>query len=74
MDADGKAVGIAFAVTLGAGLSTAVGACSVLCVGNANKKLLSASLGLAAGVMIYVSFVEIFFEAVSEFEHSVTIS
>ncbi len=53
----------AFMLTLFAGLSTGIGSLIVLLTKSANKKFLSISLGFSAGVMIYVSFVEIFVKA-----------
>lgn len=50
---------IAFLLTLMAGLSTGIGSAVVLITKRTNEKLLSFSLGLSAGVMLYVSFVEI---------------
>ena len=52
-----------FILTLIAGLSTGIGGLIALFVKRENKKFLSASLGFSAGVMIYISMVEIFFEA-----------
>lgn len=48
-----------FFVTLLAGLSTVVGALLVFFTDANNKKFLSIALGFSAGVMIYVSFMEI---------------
>ena len=56
-------VPIAFALTLFAGLSTGVGSALAFFTKRTSTKFLSASLGFSAGVMIYVSFVEIFFKA-----------
>ncbi len=50
----------AFGITLFAGLSTGVGSLLAFYTKQTNKKFLSATLGFSAGVMIYVSFVEIF--------------
>lgn len=55
--------GIAFAVTLGAGLSTGIGAAIVFSptlVKLASRKVLASGLAFSAGVMTYVSFVEIY--------------
>ncbi|MFI3285067.1 MAG: zinc transporter ZupT [Rikenellaceae bacterium] len=60
----------AFALTLFAGLATGIGSLIALVARRTNKTLLSFSLGLSAGVMIYVSFVELFGEA----QHSLTLS
>jgi len=49
----------AFGLTLFAGLSTGIGSALAFFTKKTNTKLLSVSLGFSAGVMIYVSFVEI---------------
>ena len=49
----------AFLVTLGAGLATAVGAAVGLFARHTNRQFLALALGFSAGVMMYVSFVEI---------------
>lgn len=49
----------AILLTLAAGLSTTIGAFLAFFVKYNNKKILSIGLGFSAGVMIYVSFVEI---------------
>ena len=54
---------LAFSLTLIAGLSTGTGSLIVLFSKKANAKFLSASLGFSAGVMVYVSMIEIFSEA-----------
>jgi zinc transporter ZupT len=57
-----KNVGIAFALVIASGLSTCLGACIVFfptLIQLANKSTLAISLGFSAGVMAYVSFVEI---------------
>ncbi|NDW12732.1 zinc transporter ZupT [Bacteroides sp. 214] len=54
---------LAFLLTLFAGLATGIGSCIAFFAKRTNKKFLSFSLGLSAGVMIYVSFVEIFPQA-----------
>jgi ZIP family zinc transporter len=53
----------AFGLTLLAGLSTGVGSILAFFTKHTNKKFLSIALGFSAGVMIYVSFVELFFDA-----------
>lgn len=53
----------AFLLTLLAGLATGVGSLISLFVKTKNKKFLSISLGFSAGVMLYVSFIEIFVKA-----------
>ncbi len=54
---------IAFGLTLFAGLSTGIGSALAFFTKQTNTKFLSVALGFSAGVMIYVSFVEIFFKA-----------
>lgn len=54
---------MAFGLTLFAGLATGVGSALAFFTKTTNKKFLSYSLGFSAGVMVYVSFVEIFFKA-----------
>ena len=49
----------AFLLTLFAGLSTSIGAVIAFFSKNKNDKFLSLGLGFSAGVMIYVSFIEI---------------
>ena len=53
----------AFGLTIFAGLSTGIGSAIAFLTKRTNKSFLSASLGFSAGVMIYVSFVEIFQKA-----------
>ncbi|KAB3533495.1 zinc transporter ZupT [Alkaliphilus pronyensis] len=50
----------AFSLTLFAGLSTGIGSALAFYTKQTNKKFLSGALGFSAGVMIYVSMVEIF--------------
>ncbi|MGI6706218.1 MAG: zinc transporter ZupT [Clostridia bacterium] len=54
---------LAFGLTLLAGLSTGIGSCLACFTKKTNTKFLSVSLGFSAGVMIYVSMVEIYFKA-----------
>jgi ZIP family zinc transporter len=54
---------IPFLLTLFAGLATVIGSLIALLANRTNRRLLSFSLGLSAGVMIYVSFVELFADA-----------
>lgn len=49
----------AFGLTLFAGLSTGIGSIMAFFTKTTNTKFLSLSLGFSAGVMIYISFVEI---------------
>ena len=63
-------VGLAFLMTLLAGLATGVGSLIAFLAKRTNEKFLSVSLGFSAGVMIYVSMVEIFQEAMSSLQGS----
>ncbi|HHT49725.1 MAG TPA: zinc transporter ZupT [Firmicutes bacterium] len=58
----------AFGLTLMAGLSTGIGSLLAFYAKQTNKKFLSVALGFSAGVMIYVSMVEIFAEARASLE------
>jgi len=62
---------IAFALVIAAGLSTGIGAATVYfqwLVQLASKPVLAAGLGFSAGVMLYVSFVEIFVKSQGAFQ------
>lgn len=50
----------AFLLTLIAGLSTGIGSAIAMLAKRTNARFLSFALGLSAGVMVYVSFVDIF--------------
>ncbi|MDF2595931.1 MAG: zinc transporter ZupT [Clostridia bacterium] len=63
MSVDTNTILIAFGLTLFAGLSTGIGSALAFFTKRTNTKFLSISLGFSAGVMIYVSFVEIFQKA-----------
>lgn len=54
---------LAFGLTLFAGLATGIGSLLAFFTKTTNTKFLSFALGFSAGVMIYVSMVEIFFKA-----------
>jgi len=54
---------IAFGLTLAAGLSTGIGGAIAYFARSTNTRFLTISLGFSGGIMIYVSFVEIFFKA-----------
>lgn len=56
-------IAFAFLLTLIAGLSTGIGSLIAFFAKTTNTKFLSVSLGFSAGVMIYVSMVELFAEA-----------
>ncbi len=49
----------ALLLTLFAGLATGIGSCIALLAKHTDRKFLSFSLGFSAGVMIYISFVEL---------------
>ena len=65
----GDNVGLAFGLTIGAGLATTIGALLpfVPCIKRANTRFLAIGLGLAAGVMLYVSFTEIWTKSKDNF-------
>jgi len=54
---------LAFALTTFAGLSTGIGSVLAFFTKTTNTRFLSLALGFSAGVMIYVSMIEIFFKA-----------
>jgi ZIP family zinc transporter len=61
---------LAFGLTLLAGLSTGIGSAIALLARRTNTRFLSFSLGFSAGVMLYVSFIEIFPKAQQALEKS----
>jgi hypothetical protein len=64
-------VGVALGLVCGAGLATGLGAAVVFfpsLVKLASKRVLAASLGFSSGVMVYVSFIEIFQKSSLSFE------
>ena len=63
MEADFNTLLLAFGLTMFAGLSTGIGSAIGFFSKRTNTKFLAVSLGFSAGVMIYISFVEIFFKA-----------
>ncbi len=63
MDFSTDRVLFAFGLTLLAGLSTGIGSIISMKVKRSNTKFLSRALGFSAGVMIYVSLVDIFVKA-----------
>ncbi|BDQ38017.1 zinc transporter ZupT [Pseudodesulfovibrio nedwellii] len=60
---DTQTVLFAFGLTVFAGLSTGIGSAIAFFARRTNTKFLSLALGFSAGVMIYVSFVEILVKA-----------
>ena len=63
---DSNSVLFAFGLTLFAGLSTGIGSAIAFFAKKTNTAFLSVALGFSAGVMIYVSFVEILVKARDE--------
>jgi len=61
VDVQNENLGLAFGLTAMAGLSTCIGAVLPFfpCIRTADNRVLVISLGLSAGVMVYISFVEI---------------
>lgn len=59
-----KDVWIAFALTFFAGMATAIGSLIAFKAKRTDYRFLSVATGFSAGVMLYVSFVEIFFKGV----------
>ncbi len=68
MDFSTSEIVFAFLLTLGAGLSTGIGSALAFFTKKTNETFLSVALGFSAGVMIYLSFVEIFPEALKSLE------
>ena len=60
---DTQTVLFAFGLTVFAGLSTGIGSAIAFFARQTNTRFLSLALGFSAGVMIYVSFVEIMVKA-----------
>ena len=58
-----SAVLFAFGLTVLAGLATGVGSAMAFFAQKTNTRFLSGALGFSAGVMIYVSMIEIFLKA-----------
>ena len=65
---------IAFLLTMVAGLSTGIGSLIAFFAKRTNTRFLSAALGLSAGVMIYVSFMELMPESLHLFSEHVILS
>lgn len=57
-------VWVAFGLTLFAGMATGIGSAIAFTAKRTNYRFLSISTGFPAGVMLYVSFVEIFYKSV----------
>ncbi len=69
---DWPVIWTALGLTLIAGLSTGIGAGLSLLARRDDTRVLAGALGLSAGVMIYVSFMELMPEAVSQFGLTMT--
>lgn len=67
MEYSAESLLIAFGLTLFAGLSTGIGAALAFFSRSDNAKFLSVGLGFSAGVMIYISFVEILVKSKASF-------
>ncbi len=63
-----KDVWIAFGLTMFAGMATGIGSIIAFTASRTNYRFLSVATGFSAGVMLYVSFVEIFFKGSSALE------
>lgn len=63
MSFDFSTVIFAFGLTVFAGLSTGIGSAIAFFAKKASTRFLAVALGFSAGVMIYVSMIEIFFKA-----------
>ncbi len=59
-------LGLAFGLTLFAGMATGIGSLIAFTAKRTNLRFLSISTGFSAGVMLYVSFVEIFPKSIEE--------
>lgn len=62
---------LGFILVISAGMATSIGAAVVFSkrmISFANHAVLGAALGLTTGVMLYVSFIEIFFKSLTAFE------
>lgn len=69
MEVNFSTVLIAFGLTVFAGLATGIGSAVAFFAKRTNTKLLTASLGFSAGVMIYISFVELLAESVDSLKY-----
>lgn len=63
-------VSVAFGMTLLAGLSTGLGGLYVACKRAPSERFLASSLGFSAGVMLYISFVELLPEGAAHLRES----
>jgi ZIP family zinc transporter len=67
MDLSAESFLIAFTLTLIAGLSTGIGSAMAFFAKKTNTNFLSVALGFSAGVMIYISFVELYAQGAENF-------
>lgn len=65
---DSETIFFAFGLTLFAGLATGIGSVLAFFTKKTNTSFLSIALGFSAGVMLYVSFIEIFVKAKVELQ------
>ena len=73
----GSEVGVAFALSIGAGLATCIGGLIIFfkrLIRLASPKTLSIALSLSAGVMIFISLVEIFGKSVESYQSGFTVT
>ena len=63
---------VALGLTLLAGMSTGIGGLLAFFTRTDNKRLLSWAMGLSAGVMVYVSFMEMMPEAIGKLSQTFT--
>lgn len=70
MELFSPAVGVALAISLLAGLSTGLGGLAVVLKRSPGPNFLAGALGFSAGVMVYVSFVELFQEGIGSLEEA----
>lgn len=68
--ADTQAVAVAFSLSLLAGLSTGLGGVIVALKHRPGERFLAGSLGFSAGVMIYISFMELLPEGIGSLEEA----
>lgn len=61
-------VGYSIGLTVAAGLATTIGATFAFCIPPDDNRIFSISLALAAGVMAYVSYIEIFYKSADSYE------
>ncbi len=66
---DNQSILLAFGLTLFAGLSTGIGSGIALMAKRTNTKFLCVSLGFSAGVMLYVSFMELLPQSLQALVH-----